>query len=156
MRFFQRCNLASLFQRSQSVSRLAPIFAASALLFSTQAVWDSASCAVASDRGLPLVLETVDEICVIQTVGSDHCRVVFIRDKTILATRLAVDEMQWTAQGDRFQLIWQDYWTAERVVEATKFSVYVMDEDPTQGGQHGPWWCMFRNMRDLMQPRAPE
>lgn len=114
------------------------------------AVFTSNLCA--EERGLPLVQEEVDEICVIQTIGCDHSRVVFIRGGSVLATRLMVDDMQWVSSGDRFQLIWQDYWTAERVVEAKKLSVWQMPADPTQDGQDGLWWCMFRNMRDLKQP----
>lgn len=106
----------------------------------------------AEERGLPLVVEQCDEILVIQTEGCDHHRVVFIRDHAVLATRLMVDDMQWVACGDHFQLIWQDYWTAERVVEAKVLSVYQMPEDPTQEHRDGLWWCMFRNMRDLKQP----
>lgn len=102
--------------------------------------------------GLPLIVEEVDEICIIQTPGSNHCRVVFFRGESVLATRLVVDEMIWTAQEGHFVLIWQDYWTAERVVQSRQFSVWQMDTDPTQEGQNGPWWCMFRNMRDLKQP----
>jgi|GEM_PF-5790727 len=106
----------------------------------------------ADERGLPLVQEEVDEICIIQTVGCDHCRVVFVRNGAVLATRLMVDDMLWVSHGDRFQLIWQDYWTAERVVEAKKLSMWTVAADPTQEGQDGLWWCMFRNMRDLKQP----
>lgn len=105
-----------------------------------------------SDRGLPVVQEEVDEICVIQTEGSDHCRVMFIRGESVLATRLMVDEMLWTTEGEFVRLIWQDYWTAERIVDAKKMSVWLVEEDPTQCGQNGPWWCQFRNMRDLKQP----
>lgn len=106
----------------------------------------------AEEAGLPLIQEEVDEICVIQTPDSDHCRVVFFRGESVLATRLVVDEMTWATSNGRFRLIWQDYWTAERVVEADRFSVWNLAEDPTQQGQNGPWWCMFRNMRDLKQP----
>lgn len=106
----------------------------------------------ADERGLPLVQEEVDEICNIQTVGCDHSRVVFVRNGAVLATRLMVDDMLWVSHGDRFQLIWQDYWTAERVVEAKKLSMWTVAADPTQEGQDGLWWCMFRNMRDLKQP----
>jgi hypothetical protein len=106
----------------------------------------------ADERGLPLVQEEVDEICIIQTVGCDHCRVVFVRNGSVLATRLMVDDMLWVSQGDHFLLIWQDYWTAERVVQAKKLSMWTLAEDPTQEGQDGLWWCMFRNMRDLKQP----
>ena len=56
----------------------------------------SSLVAQGSDRGLPVVHEEVDEICVIQTQNSDHCRVVFIRGESVLATRLMVDEMLWT------------------------------------------------------------
>ena len=112
----------------------------------------SSLVAQGSDRGLPVVHEEVDEICVIQTQNSDHCRVVFIRGESVLATRLMVDEMLWTTHEDQFRLVWQDYWTAERIVDSKKMSVWLVDEDPTQSGQNGPWWCMFRNMRDLKQP----
>lgn len=108
--------------------------------------------ACAEERGLPLVVEQVDEILVIQTIDCDHQRVVFLRGGRVLATRLAVDDMQWVTCGDSVQLIWQDYWTAERVVEAKTLSVYQSLSDPTQESQDGLWWCMFRNMRDLKQP----
>ena len=104
------------------------------------------------DPGLPLIQEEVDEICVIQTADSDHCRVVFFRGESVLATRLVVDEMIWTCRDGQYVLIWQDYWTAERVISSKNFSVWQLDEDPTQQGQNGPWWCMFRNMRDLKAP----
>ena len=103
-------------------------------------------------RDLPVVQEAVDEICIIQTVGCDHCRVVFVRNGSVLATRLMTDDMLWVSHGDRFQLIWQDYWTAERVVETTRVSAWTVEEDLTQDGQDGLWWCMFRNMRDLRAP----
>ena len=112
----------------------------------------SATAAVADDQSLPLVHEMVDEICIVRTVGNEYARVVFIRGESVLATRLLLDELIWTSNEDKFQLIWQDYSTAERIVEAEKFSVWVLDKDPTQAGQRGPWWCMWRNMRDLKQP----
>ena len=37
-------------------------------------------------------------------------------------------------------------------MEAKKLSMWRLAEDPTQEGQDGLWWCMFRNMRDLKQP----
>lgn len=121
-------------------------------MFLALTLYAALGVACAEERGLPLIVESVDEICVVQTIGCDHSRVVFIRGGSVLATRLMVDDMQWVACGDGFQLIWQDYWTAERVVETPKISVYQVPSDPTQEGQDGLWWCMFRNMRDLKQP----
>lgn len=106
----------------------------------------------AEEAGLPLIEESCDEICVITTPDSDHARVVFFRGDSVLATRLVEDEMTWTIRDGEFLLIWQDYWTAERVVSSKHLSFHHMYEDPTQQGQNGPWWCMFRNMRDLKQP----
>lgn len=105
-----------------------------------------------ADEPLPLIQETVDEIIILRTVGNQYARVIFIRDDAILATRLLLDDMMWTATGDKFQLMWQDYSIAERVVEAKTFSIFVTPHDPTQADRCGPWWCMFRNMRDLKQP----
>jgi len=119
-------------------------------LLLTLVVLAAASLSVA-DEPLPLIVEEVDEICVIQTPDSDYCRVVFFRGDSVLATRLVVDEMTWTADNGYFRVIWQDYWTADRVVDTKNLSVWYLDEDPTQQGQNGPWWCMFRNMRDLKQ-----
>jgi len=105
------------------------------------------------ERQLPLIYEEMDAIVVVQTIGCDHSRIVFMRDKQVIATRLMVDDMLWNVTNDgEFQLIWQDYWTAERVIKTRKLAVLVMEEDPTQEGQDGLWWCMFRNMKDLKQP----
>ena len=103
-----------------------------------------------ADDPLPIVEEEVVEITIICTPDSDHSRVVFWNEKGVVATRLHVDEMIWKIEDGYFVLQWQDYWTAERFVK--NFSIYNLDEDPTQQGQNGPWWCMFRNMRDLKQP----
>lgn len=132
------------FHRFQAALSAASVAASIALFAST---------ATAADRGLPLVCEAVDEIVVVETVDADHCRVMFIRGDAVLATRLMVDEMLWTTAPDgSVRVIWQDYWTAERIVDAPRMSVWLMDEDPSQCGQNGPWWCQFRNMRDLKQP----
>lgn len=106
----------------------------------------------ADERGLPLVEESVDELMIITTEGCDYSRIVFIRNGSILATRLMADDMLWVTDKDGFMLIWQDYWTAKRVVHTPKISQYTLQADPTQEGQDGLWWCMFRNMRDLKQP----
>lgn len=107
------------------------------------------SVRAAEERGLPLVWEIVDEILVIQTVDTDHSRVVFIRHGRAFATRLHCDDMLFVSCGDRFQLIWQDYWTCERVVEAPRLGIYTL---PAVEGHDGPWHCMLRNMRDLRAP----
>ena len=107
------------------------------------------TCASARADGLPLVVETVDEICVIRAVDCDHTRVCFFRDGNLLATRLQVEDMHIYAQGDEFWLVWQDYWNAERIVIATKLSLYVVERDPTQDDQEGVWWCARRRMADL-------
>lgn len=107
----------------------------------------------AEERSLPFIYEEFDAILVIQTEGCDHSRICFIRDKQIIATRLMVDDMLWSTTNEGcIQLVWQDYWTAERVIKADKLAVLTMPEDPTQEGQDGLWWCMFRNMKDLKQP----
>jgi len=108
--------------------------------------------AFAQGSNLPVIQESVDEIVILQTVDNEYARVVFIRDGSVLATRLLLDDMLWTTDSEKFVLVWQDYSTAERVVEASKFSVVVTATDPTQADRCGPWWCMFRNMRDLKQP----
>lgn len=106
----------------------------------------------ASDRGLPFVTEAVEEICVVTSADSDHKRVVFLDDKgRVITTRLLVDEMQWVQAGDGFQLIWQDYWTAERVVEAKRLTAWNLETDPTD--QSGLcWFDARRRMTDLRQP----
>ena len=116
------------------------------------AVLAMGSPARADERGLPLVEEEVDEIAIVQTIGCEHCRVVFVRGPAVLATRLMVDDMLWAPSGDHFLLIWQDYWTAERVVSTRKISFHLVEADPTQEGEDGLWWCMFRNMRNLKEP----
>lgn len=108
--------------------------------------------ACANDHGPPLVEESVDEICIVQTINTAHCRVVFFHNGNVLATRLLIDDMLWVPQGDQFLLIFQDYWTAERVVSTRKISFYLVTSDPTQEGEDGLWFCMFRNMRNLKEP----
>jgi hypothetical protein len=105
------------------------------------------------DRGLPVIEEHVDEIYIIYTEGNDYGRVVFIREGNVLATRLLLDEMIWGVSLDsKVQLMWRDYWTAERIVTTDILSTIVLPYDPTQVEQRGQWWCMWRNMRDLKQP----
>lgn len=104
------------------------------------------------EEALPLIRETVDEIVILRTIGNQYARVIFIREDSVLATRLLLDDMVWTVEGDTFVLMWQDYSIAERVVEAKSFSMVTTPFDPTQADRCGPWWCMFRNMRDLKQP----
>ena len=103
-------------------------------------------------EGLPFIAEDVDALVIVITDNSDHCRVVFVRGKTVLATRLVVDEMIWYTRDGKFYLLWEDYWTADRLVSTENVSIEHYDKDPTQVGQNSPWWCMFRNMRDLKQP----
>lgn len=108
--------------------------------------------ALHAEDELPIIEETVDEIIILRTVGNQYARVVFVRDNQVLATRLLVDDMAWNFSGNGFQLEWQDYSVASRVVNAERFSLIVTDYDPTQADRSGPWWCQFRNMRDLQQP----
>lgn len=111
------------------------------------------SGAPASDRGLPFVTEVVDEICVVQSADSDHKRVVFLRDGKVFAVRLYLEySMQFVQAGDGFQLIFEDDWTAERVVECKRLSAWNVEQDPEQFVQRLPWWHAARNMRDLRQP----
>ncbi|QGJ71980.1 Hypothetical protein PBC10988_36930 [Planctomycetales bacterium 10988] len=109
----------------------------------------------AEERTLPLIEEQVDEIIIVRTVGNQYARVVFIRDQNVLASRLLLDEMVWTMEDGNFRLMWQDYSTAERVVEAPKFSYLLAQENPTSN-QGAPWWCMERNMRNLKQPERED
>jgi hypothetical protein len=112
-----------------------------------------ASVSLAEDRGLPVIEEHVDEIWLIRVEGNDYGRIVFIRDGNVLATRLLLDEMIWTVSSDaKIQLMWRDYWTAERIVTTDNFATVILPFDPTQAEQRGQWWCMWRNMRDLRQP----
>lgn len=106
----------------------------------------------ADEGGLPVIEESVDEIQFVYTPNSDNARVVFWRNGSVLATRLYVPEMVISMENGQFVLIWQDYWTAERRVSTPNLFISFLEEDPTQQGQNGPWWCMFRNMRDLKQP----
>lgn len=101
---------------------------------------------------LPVVRETVDELIIMRTIGNAYARVYFIRGDSVQATRLLLDNMSWKICEDRFQLIWQDYSIADRIVEAKRFSVVVTTSDPLQAQRSGPWWNMFRNMRDLKHP----
>lgn len=106
----------------------------------------------ASERGLPHIEETVDEIIYMQTVGCDHIRIVFIRDNKVLATRLQVEDMIRSHRGEMFCLEWEDYWTAERAVWTKKITHMTVENDPTQEGQDCLWWQMQRVMTDLKQP----
>lgn len=114
---------------------------------------------------LPLIEEDVDEIIILRTVGNQYARVVFIRNNAVLATRLLLDDMIWNVTNrvivdekngpitvPCFQLSWQDYSIADRIINAPRFSLIVTEHDPTQSDRCGPWWCQFRNMRDLKQP----
>lgn len=105
-----------------------------------------------NNKALPVIQEEVDEIIVFSTVGDQYKRIFFIKDNQVLATRLFIDDMIWTVHEDKFRLMWQDYSLADRVVDAKTFSTVVSPHDPTESSRCGPWWCMFRNMRDLKQP----
>ena len=145
---------ASMYNASYGVSSLHGSFRMNinTLLLATVLAFQNLCDCPAEERGLPLVEETVDEIAYVQTAGCDHLRVVFIKNGQVLATRLYVDDMISINIDGEHTLVWQDYWTAERVVHAKKYSSWYVKADPTQEGQDGLWWCMFRNMKDLKQP----
>lgn len=105
-----------------------------------------------SENELPTVRERVDAVVVYRVRDNEYGRVVFIRNDTVLATRLNLDDMVWLVEGDDFVLLWQDYSVCHRVVRFKSYSSLVMSFDPLQAGQVGPWWAMNRNMRDLKQP----
>lgn len=100
----------------------------------------------------PLVAEHVDAIAILTVEDNQYSRVLFFKNDALLANRLLLDDMEWYIEDGQFQLVWQDYSIAERVVTADTFEVYHLEYDPTQCQRAGPWWCMFRNMRDLKQP----
>ncbi len=102
------------------------------------------------ERGLPLVRESVDELCVI--CFETHSKVLFFRDGQLLATRVFVDGMHYRANGPLWELAWEDYWQAERIVSAPKLSFWPVEHDPTEA-PCGDWWAMARPMRDLRAPR---
>lgn len=105
----------------------------------------------AEENSLPLVVESMDIVIVVKTEKVDHQRIIFIRNNRVIATRLLVDDMIWTTVGDKFQLIWQDYWTAERVIEFDNLYSVVVQETPTKD-EDLPWWAMRRVMVDLKAP----
>ena len=102
--------------------------------------------------GLPLVSERVDAVIVCRTQGNSFARIIFIKNDTILATRLLLDDMLWTCEGEDFVLMWEDYSMAHRIVTFKTYIHIVGASDPLQDANMGPWWAMNRNMRDLKQP----
>jgi hypothetical protein len=111
-------------------------------------VFACAAPAWAEEQSLPLIQESVDEICIVRLDG--YSKLIFFRDGAVLATRHLSDDMMFIPVGDHFQCIWRDYWTAERVVDAAKLSVWDVAKDPTHDS--GEWWCAWRVMTDLRQP----
>lgn len=105
-----------------------------------------------ADDTLPVVKESVDGIAIIILPDSDHQRIAFIKNGQLLATRLMVDELIFGIDDGKPCLIWQDYWTAERIVYYENISFLNLNDDPTQEGNGGEWWNMNRNMKDLKQP----
>lgn len=104
---------------------------------------------LAEESELPVVVECVDEIALINTPHG--CRLVFLRDRHVLATRCCQDDMLWIAGKGEFRVIWNDGGQARRVVTAGRFSIHFCNDDPL--AETGlPWWAMQRNMRDLQQP----
>lgn len=100
---------------------------------------------------LPLVRERVDEIAVVTIGGQHYRRVWFVRDGRVFAERLLCEEeMLWAVDGERFVLVWEDDHIALREVSAAHFCTMVLPCDPLARG--GPWWAMWRNMRDLKLP----
>ncbi|MEK6236460.1 MAG: hypothetical protein N2C14_17265 [Planctomycetales bacterium] len=98
-----------------------------------------------------VVRETVEEICVLRVKNRFQAKVVFVRDGKAFAERMyRPEEMLFTARGDRFRLVWLDYGHVLREVEAERFSALALPEDPLDCP--GPWWAMWRNMRDLKAP----
>ena len=110
-------------------------------------------CLIAADlEQLPIVAETVDEIMIMRIVDNSYDRVIFIRDAKVLATRLYIEEMHWIHSREGFELHWEDYSIARRIVTAPRVSVMVTEFDPTQAERCGPWWNMRRRMTDLRMP----
>lgn len=98
---------------------------------------------------LPVVIEEVDSIILLSSQNT-YQRIIFIKNGQVLATRLALDDMLWTVQGKYFVLVWQDHWTASRVVKTKTFISMVGEY--YEPGANGPWWNQAKNMRDLKQP----
>lgn len=106
-------------------------------------------------RGLPFVRESVDEIIIVQQHGGyDYQiqRAVFVRDGQVIASRLVTDDMLWSERGGMFAAVWCDWGAVHRAVEAPRCSIMTLGPNASVDGQRGPWWCMWRNMRDLKQP----
>jgi hypothetical protein len=98
-----------------------------------------------------LIKEDVDEIMIVY-IENGNDRVIFFRGDSILATRSLRNDMLFTSEGDKFLLIWSDYYPEhDRCVSTKVFTTLYCKEDPYQQDR-GPWWNMFRNMRDLKQP----
>ena len=101
---------------------------------------------------LPTVRESVDELVILRLTDSEYARVIFWRDGKPLATRLLLeDDMVFTTAGDKFQLCWVDLGRCHRVIDATHFSVWICEIDPTIEGAL-EWWNQARRMTDLKEP----
>lgn len=105
------------------------------------------ACPIVCGGELPLVVEHFDALIVLDD-GTNQV-VVFARNGQVMARRAVLDEMRWFAQGSVYGVEFQDYWTAERICTADAFAVFHVD---SFFNENGPWWCQFRNMRDLKQP----
>ncbi len=109
-----------------------------------------------ADESFPLVCESVDEVIAVH-VG-EQTRLVFISSGAIQATRLASEDLHWTASNGCFELVWQDYcWAArsnraERIVSTRLLTEFWIDGDLEFEGERAAWHDMRRNMRDLKQP----
>jgi hypothetical protein len=108
-----------------------------------------------------VIYEEMDEVWIIQVHDDnpdgycrDYSRLAFFRDGSLIATRLLSDEMLFVPVGDHFQIIWRDYWSADRLIECKKLSNYCVAVDPTND-DNAPWWGMQRRMRDLKAIPAP-
>lgn len=101
---------------------------------------------------LPWVEEQVDEMILITVSGESYERVVFVKNGSVLTSRMVSDDMVWSHDAELFQLVWRDQFFVNRVVRANRLSVMCCEQDVIQQNRSGPWWAMHRNMRDLKLP----
>lgn len=97
---------------------------------------------------MPFVTEDVDEIVILQIGEQTWRRAIFFRHGQVLGTRQVDDSTTWGTDSDGyFRMCW-DSWICRREVRCKMMLWSHFDENPLPY-QSGPWWCQFRNMRDL-------
>lgn len=121
-------------------------------LLTAGAAWaEPTTCDPCADESLPVVEEHYDCILVITDPAYDN--IVFIRGNCVV-TRRTWESSGWIwsqKKSGEIVVIFEDYWTAHRIITADELWHIHVDHDP-ELDPGGPWWNQGRNMRDFQAP----